>query len=125
MTADNKGVVEVTGGLKDMKASGRRDAACWARIFGALRPASCCLCCLRCPSLPHTPQPASFCLLFHQVLKTTQSGYSGFAHDRFTTLPDVADRIVATSVTATWRCVFWHCAHACSGLHRAPHCMRP
>ena len=39
-----------------------------------------------------------------QVLKTTQSGYSGFLHDRFTTLPDVGDRIVATSVTATWRC---------------------
>lgn len=39
-----------------------------------------------------------------QVLKTTQSGYSGFLHDHFTTLPDVGDRIVATSVTATWRC---------------------
>lgn len=38
-----------------------------------------------------------------KVLKTTRSGYSGFLHDKFTTLPDVADRIVATSVTATWK----------------------
>lgn len=38
-----------------------------------------------------------------RVLKTTQTGYEGFLHDRFTTLPDVRDRIVATSVTATWR----------------------
>lgn len=40
-----------------------------------------------------------------QVLKTTQSGYSGFLHDKYTTLPDASDRIVATSVTATWRWV--------------------
>ena len=38
-----------------------------------------------------------------RVLKTTQSGYVGFIHDEFTTLPDVTDRIVATAVTATWR----------------------
>jgi urate oxidase len=38
-----------------------------------------------------------------KVLKTTQSGYSGFKKDRFTTLPDVEDRIVASSVTATWK----------------------
>ena len=38
-----------------------------------------------------------------KVLKTTQSGYEGFLHDRFTTLPDVPDRIVATVVTATWK----------------------
>ncbi|EFN58834.1 hypothetical protein CHLNCDRAFT_20118 [Chlorella variabilis] len=38
-----------------------------------------------------------------EVLKTTQSGYVGFLHDKFTTLPDVTDRIVATSVTATWK----------------------
>jgi len=38
-----------------------------------------------------------------KVLKTTQSGYVGFAHDKFTTLPDVTDRIVATSVTANWK----------------------
>ena len=38
-----------------------------------------------------------------KVLKTTQSGYVGFVHDKFTTLPDVTDRIVATVVTATWK----------------------
>ena len=38
-----------------------------------------------------------------KVLKTTQSGYAGFLHDEFTSLPDVHDRIVATEVTATWR----------------------
>lgn len=37
------------------------------------------------------------------VLKTTQSGYAGFLHDRFTTLPDTDDRIVATRVRASWR----------------------
>lgn len=39
----------------------------------------------------------------YKVLKTTQSSYSGFLHDKFTTLPDVSDRIVATSITATWK----------------------
>lgn len=38
-----------------------------------------------------------------KVLKTTQSGYVGFLHDKFTTLPDVTDRIVATVVTSTWK----------------------
>ena len=38
-----------------------------------------------------------------QVLKTTQSGYAGFLKDRFTTLPDTAERIVATEVTASWK----------------------
>jgi urate oxidase len=38
-----------------------------------------------------------------KVLKTTQSGYAGFLADKFTTLPDVDDRIVATVVTANWR----------------------
>lgn len=38
-----------------------------------------------------------------RVLKTTQSGYSGFLHDALTVLPDVAERMVATAVTATWR----------------------
>jgi hypothetical protein len=38
-----------------------------------------------------------------QVLKTTQSGYAGFLHDEFTSLPDCTDRIVATNITATWK----------------------
>jgi urate oxidase len=37
------------------------------------------------------------------VLKTTQSGWEGYLHDRYTTLPETADRILATAVTATWR----------------------
>ena len=37
------------------------------------------------------------------VLKTTGSAFSGFPRDRFTVLPEADDRILATSVTATWR----------------------
>jgi urate oxidase len=37
------------------------------------------------------------------VLKTTGSAFSGFPRDRFTTLPDTEDRILATAITATWR----------------------
>jgi urate oxidase len=36
------------------------------------------------------------------VLKTTDSAFSGFPRDEYTTLPDAADRIMATSITATW-----------------------
>jgi urate oxidase len=36
------------------------------------------------------------------VLKTTNSGWEGFYRDRFTTLPDTADRVLATIVTARW-----------------------
>jgi urate oxidase len=36
------------------------------------------------------------------VLKTTASGWEGFARDRFTTLPETDDRILATVVTARW-----------------------
>jgi urate oxidase len=36
------------------------------------------------------------------VLKTADSGFSGFPRDEFTTLPETTDRILATSVTATW-----------------------
>lgn len=38
-----------------------------------------------------------------QVLKTTQSGYEGFLRCQYTLLPDVSDRILATSVTCTWK----------------------
>ncbi len=37
-----------------------------------------------------------------QVLKTTESGWSGFAEGGYRTLRDTDDRILATSVTATW-----------------------
>lgn len=37
-----------------------------------------------------------------QVLKTTRSGFVGFLRDQFTTLPEVTDRIFATTVEAVW-----------------------
>jgi urate oxidase len=37
------------------------------------------------------------------VMKTTRSGFSGFPRDRFTTLKETDDRIMATKVTARWR----------------------
>jgi urate oxidase len=37
------------------------------------------------------------------VMKTARSAFSGFPRDRYTTLPEVRDRIMATRVTATWR----------------------
>ena len=36
------------------------------------------------------------------VLKTTQSGYSGFKRDSLTVLPDTNERMLATSLTSTW-----------------------
>ncbi|MGY1822512.1 factor-independent urate hydroxylase [Geodermatophilus sp. SYSU D00079] len=37
------------------------------------------------------------------VLKTTGSEFSGFPRDRYTTLAETRDRILATAVTARWR----------------------
>ncbi|UMG91465.1 amidohydrolase family protein [Nocardioides sp. TF02-7] len=37
------------------------------------------------------------------LLKTTGSEFRGFPRDRFTTLAETEDRVLATSVTATWR----------------------
>lgn len=36
------------------------------------------------------------------ILKTTNSGFSGFKKDEFTTLQDTDDRMLMTSLTATW-----------------------
>jgi urate oxidase len=36
------------------------------------------------------------------ALKTTDSAFSGFPRDAFTTLPETEDRILATAITATW-----------------------
>jgi urate oxidase len=36
------------------------------------------------------------------VMKTTRSAFSGFPRDRFTTLKETEDRIMATKVSATW-----------------------
>src|SRR4029453_1179680 len=37
------------------------------------------------------------------VLKTTESGFEGYPKDRYTTLPETRDRILATDVAARWR----------------------
>ena len=37
------------------------------------------------------------------LLKTTGSAFAGFLKDRFTTLPETADRILATTLEAEWR----------------------
>jgi urate oxidase len=37
------------------------------------------------------------------LMNTTDSEFVGFYKDRFTTLPEATDRILATSVTAAWR----------------------
>ena len=37
------------------------------------------------------------------VMKTARSGFAGFPRDRYTTLPEVDDRIMASRVSATWR----------------------
>ena len=39
-----------------------------------------------------------------QVLKTTESGFSGFLRDEYTSLQDTDDRIFATTITAEWPC---------------------
>jgi urate oxidase len=36
------------------------------------------------------------------ILKTAQSAFSGFPRDEYTTLPETRDRLLATSLTATW-----------------------
>lgn len=36
------------------------------------------------------------------VLKTTNSGWEGYLHEQYTTLPETDDRILCTVVTATW-----------------------
>ena len=36
------------------------------------------------------------------VLKTSDSAFAGFPRDQYTTLPETWDRILATSITATW-----------------------
>ena len=37
------------------------------------------------------------------IAKTTQSGFANFHRDEYRTLPDTDDRILATSLTASWR----------------------
>lgn len=37
-----------------------------------------------------------------EIMKTTQSGFTGFHRDKFTSLPEVKDRLVGTSIKAKW-----------------------
>jgi urate oxidase len=37
------------------------------------------------------------------ILKSSKSAFTGFLRDEFTTLPETHDRILATSLTATWK----------------------
>lgn len=39
------------------------------------------------------------------ILKSAQSAFSGFPRDRFTTLKETSDRILATALSASWRYV--------------------
>jgi urate oxidase len=39
------------------------------------------------------------------ILKSAKSAFSGFMRDEYTTLPDTSDRLLATSLTATWQ--YW------------------
>jgi urate oxidase len=39
------------------------------------------------------------------ILKSSRSAFTGFLRDEYTTLPDASDRILATSLTASWRYV--------------------
>jgi hypothetical protein len=41
-----------------------------------------------------------------KVLKTTQSGYEGYLKDQYTLLAETRERMMATSMTATWRYAF-------------------
>lgn len=36
------------------------------------------------------------------VLKTSGSGWEGYVHDRYTSLPETSDRILATAITTRW-----------------------
>ncbi len=40
-----------------------------------------------------------------RIMKTTQSGFSNFWRDEFTTLPETSDRILCTRLQATWNYV--------------------
>lgn len=37
------------------------------------------------------------------VLKTTNSGWEGYLHEQYTTLPETSDRILSTVITAEWQ----------------------
>ncbi|HWB54675.1 MAG TPA: urate oxidase [Tepidisphaeraceae bacterium] len=49
------------------------------------------------------------------VVKTTNSAFTGYVRDRFTTLPETSDRIMGTSVTADWNYIVGK--HDCNGVY--------
>ncbi|XP_078416805.1 uricase [Cetorhinus maximus] len=53
--------------------------------------------------IQHEPPRVQSGLKDMRILKTTQSGFEGFLKDRFTTLPEVRDRVFSTIVYAKWR----------------------
>ena len=58
------------------------------------------------PSSPNRPPPLPHHLTGLKdlsLLKTTQSGYEGFLRDQYTLLPETNDRIMASTVTCTWK----------------------
>lgn len=58
------------------------------------------------------------------MLKTTQSGYSGFLHDKYTVLKDTSERMVATSITSTWKSAphLTRSQATCAPVYPAPPC---
>lgn len=65
------------------------------------------------PPSPSCPPPPGVRDL--KVLKTTQSGYEGYLKDEYTLLGETRDRIMATSVTATWKVGFSCVCFVCVG----------
>ncbi len=53
------------------------------------------------------------------ILKTTDSGFSGYLKDKYTTLPETDDRIFATSMTARWTYAKPDPVHADFARHRS------
>lgn len=53
------------------------------------------------------------------ILKSTDSAFSGYPKDRFTTLPETRDRIFCTSMTATWAYTATNLARLDFTTHRA------
>lgn len=53
-------------------------------------------------SIPSIPAHLTLTLCSLSVLKTTQAGFENFWQDEFTTLPEAADRILATTISAEW-----------------------
>lgn len=53
------------------------------------------------------------------LLKTAESAFSGFPRDRYTTLRETDERLLATSVTASWRYQIFVATDAPYGLIEA------